>query len=149
MDPAQKTASAFHGRWTRIIRGFERVVVVFLMSMLMVIISISVLELAWMLVRDLSTRRPLLLDVEEVFELFGFFLLVLIGVDLLTTLKAYVTEGVIHAEAVLEVALIAVAQKVVVLDMSRTHGLSLIGLSALILALSAAFWSVRAVRRRE
>lgn len=149
MDAEQETKSGFPVTWSRIIGVFERLVMTVLMALLMAIIAVSVVELVWLLYRDLSTRREMLLDVEEVFELFGFFLLVLIGVDLLTTLKSYVTQGVIHAEAVLEVALIAVAQKVVVLDTSRAQGLPLIGLSALILALAAAFWAVRTVRRRK
>ena len=84
--------------------------------------------------------------VEEMFELFGFFLLVLIGMELLTTLRAYVYERVIHAEVVLEVALIAIAQKVIVLDTSRASWATLLGLAALVLALAAAIWAVRFVR---
>jgi uncharacterized membrane protein (DUF373 family) len=81
-------------------------------------------------------------------ELFGFFLLVLIGVELLTTLKVHVTDGVVHVEVVLEVALIAVAQKVIVLDATRVDALSLLALAALVLTLAAAFWWVRIARSR-
>src|SRR4051794_8538991 len=107
-------------RWARIIRGYERIIIFILMGLLMVVIGVVTLELGWMLIEDLSPARRLLLDVEEMFELFGFFLLVLIGVELLSTLKSYISEGVVHVEVVLEVALIAVAQKIIILDASRS-----------------------------
>lgn len=48
----------------------------------------------------------------------------------------------------MEVALIALAQKVIILDTSRAGGPTLFGLSGLVLALTLAFWGVRAARRR-
>lgn len=47
----------------------------------------------------------------------------------------------------MEVALIAVARKVIVLDLSKHDGLSVLGLAALILALAVAFFRQRRARR--
>jgi uncharacterized membrane protein (DUF373 family) len=77
------------------------------------------------------------------FELFGFSLLILIGVELITTSNVYLRKGAVHVAVVLEVALIAMAQKVIVLDSARAGGLSLVGLAALILTLAGALWLVR------
>jgi uncharacterized membrane protein (DUF373 family) len=126
---------------------FVRGVVLFLMLLLMVVTAIAALELGWLLVGDFGSTRALVLDREELLQLFGFFLLVLVGVELLSALKFYVRSGMIHVEVVLEVALIAIAQKIIVLDASKTSGLSLLGEAALILALAVAYWSVRGVRR--
>jgi uncharacterized membrane protein (DUF373 family) len=130
----------------RVLRHFEHAVVLILMALLMVVTTVCTLELGWLLVIDLGTGALLPLDVEETFEIFGFFLLVLIGLELLSTLKSYLFERVIHVEIVLEVALIAIAQKVIILDMGKTDGLSLVGLAGLVGALSAAFWGVRKAR---
>jgi uncharacterized membrane protein (DUF373 family) len=119
------------------------------MTLLMIVVALSTVELGWLLLRDLSTVRVLLLDVDEMLELFGFFLLVLIGVELLTTLKVHVIDGVVHVEVVLEVALIAIAQKVIVLDAKRASALNVLALAGLVLALAAAFWAVRTVRNRQ
>ncbi len=135
--------------WARSLSsGFERVIVLTLMCLLMIVVIVSTVELGWLLFKDLSSVGTLLLDPEEMFELFGFFLLVLIGVELLTTLKYYLSEGVIHVEVVLEVGLIALAQKVLILDTSRATAMYLFGLASLILALAAAFWWVRTARGR-
>jgi uncharacterized membrane protein (DUF373 family) len=132
---------------SRVIYRFEFVAVVLLMALLMVVVAAGILELGWMLLTDLTTLRQQLFDVAEMLELFGFFLLVLVGLELLTTLKSYLYDRVIHVEVVLEVSLIAVAQKVIILD-TRAGGPALNGLAALVLALALAFWVVRIARRK-
>lgn len=125
------------------IRVFEHIIVIALMLLLMAVISLSTLDLVLLLIRDLSSVRVLVLDVDEILELFGFFLLVLVGLELLVTLKAYLYQRVIQVEVVLEVSLIAVAQKIIILDAVRAGGPLLVGLASLVLALSLAFWVVR------
>ena len=130
-----------------IIRRFEHAIVLVLLGLLMVVVSLSTLELAWRLFKDLASEDVLVLEITELFELFGYFLLVLIGMELLSTLRSYLYERVIHSEVVLEVALIAIAQKIIILDVSRAGGLTLLGLAGVIVALAAAFWTMRWSRR--
>jgi uncharacterized membrane protein (DUF373 family) len=130
--------------WTKFIGFFERIVIIVLMALLMMIVALSTFELGWTLFRDLMSARLLVLDTEEMFDLFGFFLIVLIGLELSTSLKSYIRLGVVRGDVVIEVALIAIAQKLIILDMSRYGGAALAGLAALVLALAVAFWLVRA-----
>jgi len=134
--------------WRRLVAHFEHAVVLTLIGLLMIVVATSTFELGWLLLKDLSSLGKMALDAEEMFELFGFFLLVLIGLELIATLKAYMGEGVVHVEVVLEVALIAIAQKIIILDSSRTGWPTVLALAAMILALSVAFWLVRAHHRR-
>jgi uncharacterized membrane protein (DUF373 family) len=142
----EPTGSRRVGTIARLVGGFEDAAVVLLMGLLVVVVTISTGELGWLLVQDLTTPGTLLLDLGELLELFGFFLLVLVGLELLTTLKSYLYDRVIHVEVVLEVSLIAVAQKVIILD-TRTGGPTLLGLAGLVIALALAFWVVRVARR--
>ena len=135
--------------WSRVIKRFEHIVVLVLIGLLMVVVTVSTIELGWLLFEDLRSTRELLLDVEEMFDLFGFFLLVLIGLELVTSLKSYIRDGVVHVEVVLEVALIAIAQKIIIIDASRAGGLTLFGQAALIIALAIAFRLVRTAPRRS
>jgi hypothetical protein len=84
-----------------------------------------------------------LIPVQGLLDIFSFFLLILIGVELLETLKAYVKKDVIHVRLVIEVALIAMARKVIVLEPDHVAGPILFGMAALILALSVAFYFER------
>jgi len=146
MDEETKAGNAV-GVMGQVVGRFEDIAVLLLMGLLMVVVAISTVELGWLLFKDLTTVGTMLVDVEEMLELFGFFLLVLVGLELLTTLKSYLYDRVIHVEVVLEVSLIAVAQKVIILD-TRTGGATLFGLAGLVMALALAFWVVRIARRR-
>ncbi|WP_224248140.1 phosphate-starvation-inducible PsiE family protein [Hyalangium gracile] len=126
------------GRLSLIIKKFERFVVVSIIVMMMVVVALSTLELGWIITKDIITPPILLLDEDELLEIFGFVLLILIGVELLETIKAYLRDSVIHVEIVLEVALIAIARKVIVVDLSKYDGISVLALAALIIALAAA-----------
>ena len=122
---------------------FEKVIVVSLIAMMIVIIAFSTIELGWLVIQDLITQPILRFEIDELLDIFGFFLLILIGVELLETIKAYLIEHVVHVEIVLEVALIAVARKVIILDVKELPSLTLIGIAALIITLAAAYYLER------
>ena len=148
MEPAPDRRPSRSDRISRVVGGFERSIVLVLMGLLVVIITLSTVDLILLIVRDVGTKKALLLNLDEMLELFGFFLMVLVGMELLASLKSYLFEPVIHVEVVLEVALVALAQKIIILDSSRAGGPTMFGLAALILALGAALWGIRSRRRR-
>jgi uncharacterized membrane protein (DUF373 family) len=131
-----------------VVHRFEQVVMLVLVLFLMVITSVCTVELGILLGQDLTEGTLLPLDVEDTFELFGFLLLIVVGLELLSTLKSYLLSRVFYTEVVIEVALIAVAQKIIVMDLSRADGFTLLGLAGLFGALVGAFWVVRTARTR-
>ena len=134
---------------SRAIKKFERAIVVSLIAMMMVVVALSTVELAWTIARDIITPPVILLEVDELLDIFAFFLLIVIGLELLETIKAYLRANVIHVEIVLEVALIAIARKVIVLDLTKYDGLSVLGIAALIITLAGASFLQRIARLRE
>ncbi len=128
---------------TEILKKFERIIVLSLIGMMMVVITLATVELAWIIIKDIISPPIILLEIEELLEIFGFFMLVLIGVELLETIKAYLIEKVVHVEIVLEVALIAIARKVIILDLEKYGSLTLLGVASLILAVAVGFYAVR------
>jgi uncharacterized membrane protein (DUF373 family) len=133
----------------RLIRRFEYVIVIALVFMMMLVVALSTIELGSIIIRDVTTEPIILLEVDELLEIFGFFLLILIGVELLQTIMAYLRDNVIHVEIVLEVALIAVARKVIVLDHGKYDGNTILAIAALIVALGVAFLLERRARPRR
>jgi uncharacterized membrane protein (DUF373 family) len=125
------------------LKKFEHAVIVSLISMMILVVLLSTVELGWIIIKDILTPPIILLDINELLEIFGFFLLVLIGVELLETIKAYLLEKVVHVEIVLEVALIAIARKVIILDLEKYDSLTVLGMAGLILAVAVAFYVVR------
>ena len=133
-----------------VLKKFEKVVLLALVFMMSVVVFLSTLELGWILIRDIVTPPVVLLDIDELLDVFGFFLLVLIGIELLETIKTYFVEHVIHAEVVIEVAMIAIARKVIILDVKELPSLTLLGIAAIIITLAVAYWLVkRGIKERQ
>jgi uncharacterized membrane protein (DUF373 family) len=122
---------------------FERIITSILIVMMAAVVILATLELGWILLKDVLTPPVLLLEIEELLELFGLFLLVLIGIELLHSVRTYLAHRQVHLQAVLAVALIAVARKIVILDPGKTEELSLLGMAAVILALTVGYYLVR------
>jgi uncharacterized membrane protein (DUF373 family) len=130
------------------LKWFERAVVMALIVMMALIVFLSTVELGWIIILDMITPPIILPQITELLEIFGFFLLILIGIELLETIRAYLVEHVVHVEVVLEVALIAIARKVIILEPKEMSSLTLFAIATLILALGAGFWLVRRDRQR-
>src|SRR6202158_4142932 len=128
-----------------------------LAAMLVVVMLLSTVHLGVLIAEEVWKPPRWLIPVQGLLEIFGYFLLVLIGIELLDTLKAYGRKDVIYVRVVLAVALIAMARKVIIEEPNTVPGLTLFGIAALILALGIAFYferqgkretSPRAVRRQ-
>ena len=127
---------------------FETVINVTLLVMLAIVVMLATVDLGWLIIKDILSPPILLLDIAELLELFGAFLLVMIGLELLGTIKTYITKNTVHVEVVLLVAIIAIARKVVILEPKELDGAGLLGIAAIILALTAGYYLVRLGRRR-
>ncbi|HOI41581.1 MAG TPA: phosphate-starvation-inducible PsiE family protein [Elusimicrobiales bacterium] len=124
-------------------KKFEKAVVMALAALLAATILFSTLELAVTLFKDLASPPLLMLEMHELLDIFGLFLLVLLGLELLETMKAYLRENVVHVEVVMIVAIIAIARKVIILDIKELHGTVLLGLAALLAALAFGYVHIK------
>ena len=131
-----------------IINNFEKGVYYALMVMLAAVIFFGVIELFIILVGALVIDLSYRLANHEILQIFGYFLLILIGIELLETIKAYLIKNEIHVEIIILVAIIAVARKIILLDpfAGGTEALNSTGMMALgvvIIALAASYYLVK------
>ena len=124
----------------------QKLTVVTLAGMLVVVMVLSTIHMGVLIWQEILKPPRFLIPVQGLLGIFGYFLLVLIGVELIETLKAYVREDAIHVRVVLEVALIAMARKVIIEEPNEVPSLTLFGISSLILALGIAFYFERQVK---
>lgn len=131
------------------LRKFKKTLISALTIMMALVLLLATIELGWIIVKDIITPPIFLLDITELLEIFGLFMLVLIGVELLETIiKTYLNEGVNHAEIVIAVAIIAIARKIIILDMKKVESGILLGIAATILALAIGHYLVRSKEKR-
>jgi uncharacterized membrane protein (DUF373 family) len=131
----------------RLIGVAQKITVVALAGLLIVVVLLSTVHLGVLITEEILKPPRWLIAVQGLLDIFGYFLLVLIGVELLETLKAYLRKDVIHVRVVLEVALIAMARKVIIEEPNTAPGTTLFGIAALILALGVAFYFERQAKR--
>ena len=130
-----------------IVDKFEKMVYAVLMALLMLVIAISLIDLAWLLYQSLVVTSQYLLETHELIAVLGAFLLVLICIELLDTIKAYFKENTIHVEIVILLAIIAVARKVILLDptgmTSIEFGVEMIGIGVIVISLAAGYYVLK------
>lgn len=112
--------------------------------MMALVLLLATIELGWVIYKDIVSPPIFLLDINELLEIFGLFMLVIIGIELFETImKTYLTEGYDHAQVVLSVAIIAIARKVIILDVKEVDSLTLFGIGIIILALSIGYYLIK------
>ena len=126
-----------------IIHKFEWFIVLALLLMMMLALLASTVELAIILVEQLLAPPMLLLDVKEMLTVFSFFLMVLIGLELVETIKMYLDENVFRVEVVVLVSIIAVTRKIIIIDFDSVSYEILLSVAALMIALSAGYFLLK------
>jgi uncharacterized membrane protein (DUF373 family) len=129
------------------LRGFEGLISKLLSIAMVFVILIAVYDLADYLITDVfSEPRGRFSTI--LFTIFGLFLNVLIALEILENITAYLKNHVIQVELVIVTSLVAVSRKIIILDLEKTAGIDLMALAAAILSLSVSYWLVREVNRR-
>ena len=127
-----------------ILKKFEKFMIQALMVMMAIVLGLSTLDLGWLIIKDIIGPPLLLLSVDQLLEIFGLFMLVVIGIELLETImKTYITQGQPHYEVVISVAIIAISRKVIILDLKEVDGLSLIGIASIVVALTVGYFLMK------
>ncbi len=109
---------------------------------MIVVIMVSVCDLLIYLAIELVNDPQNLLK-DTLFVIFGLFLNVLIALEILENITAYLKKHVIQVELVIVTSLIAVSRKIIILDLEKKTAADLIGLATAIFALSISYLIVR------
>ena len=125
---------------------FESLVVKALLFMMAIVVILSAVELGYILIKDIVTPPILILEIDELLEIFGMFMLVLIGLELFESIQVYHKDRIIRVEVVVMVAIIAVSRKVIILDYKSLSSLTFLELGVGILCLGLTYLLIRARR---
>ncbi|WP_370573219.1 phosphate-starvation-inducible PsiE family protein [Methanomethylovorans sp.] len=121
---------------------FQTLIVKSIIVMMVIVILSSTLEVGWIILRGLITPPVIFLNVEKVLDIFGLFFLVIIGIELLETIKMIITESTMNVGVIILVGITAIVRKVIIIDLKTTAPLFLMGLGVLVLALAGAYYLI-------
>ena len=127
----------------KVIEFIERVIiwgVILVMSILLVLAFIDIL----FVIKEKALAPPMLIiNADGLMSLFSLFLVLLIGLELLETVKTYLKEDIVHVEFIILVAIIAISRKAIVWDFNKYTTEQLIGLAVMILALGGTYFMIK------
>ncbi|MFN9736874.1 MAG: phosphate-starvation-inducible PsiE family protein [Microcystis sp.] len=129
------------------IHTIENLVSKVLSVALIVVILVSLYDLVVILIKDLFTREPVGFFSKTLIEIFGLFLNILIALELLENVTAYLRKHIVQVELVVVTALIAISRKIIIFDPNKYSKDDLIALTVGTLALAASYWLIRKVNR--
>jgi uncharacterized membrane protein (DUF373 family) len=126
-----------------LLKLYFKIMYIILIILFAVIVTFAIYQLIILVSETVWVHSPGLLENHELLDIFGYFLLVLIGVELLATLAAYLNEKVIHVEIVVVVAIIAIARGVILWEPGTTESLIMFGTAAVIFALCSGYYFLK------
>jgi uncharacterized membrane protein (DUF373 family) len=134
-------------RTEQLLQRFEAVIVGALQLLLVILIVIATITLFALFFQGVRNNIGEIGSTEELHVVlqrgFGGVLIVLLGLELLETLKTYFSEHHIRVEVIIVVAMIAVGRHIIQLDFERASASLLLGISALLLVLATGYFLVR------
>jgi uncharacterized membrane protein (DUF373 family) len=132
----------------RLAGKFELLINAVLLVFIALVLLLTTAQLGWEIVAAFINPPLLHFDPNQLLAFFGGFLLILIGVELMNTVKIYLIDRSVHIEVILAVGLVAITRKVVVLDHEKLDGTSLIGIAVIIISLAVSYYLVRLSHQR-
>jgi len=131
----------------RILSKLEAIVVAAMQVLLIVVVLVGTFTLYLLLAKNLLSQATQIESAAALLptlqQSFGGVLTVVLGLELLETLKTYFTEHHVRLEVILVVAIIAVGRHVIQLDFGHTPGAVLLGISGVILALTLGYFLIK------
>ena len=134
-----------HGimRAMKFLDQLEKYAAIALLALMGLIVVSATLEVGYEIATNLFAPPGFFIGVRDLFELFGLFLMVLIGLELMASIRMYLEDHRIHAEVMLLVAITAITRKIVILDATQMEPMILFGIGFIVIALTAGYLFVR------
>jgi uncharacterized membrane protein (DUF373 family) len=121
------------------VKRLEHWVALVLCGMVCVIVVLATVELGIGIVRDIATPPVLFPGIDKLLDLFGQVLLVVMGIELVETMRVLASEGVARVDVVIGAAAVALARRVVVLEPGHVSTGTFFAVAAMFAALAIAY----------
>jgi len=127
----------------KIFHTIETYIATALLVLMGLVVISGAVELAYEIFLSMIEPPGFFVGVSELLDIFGLFLMILIGLELMTSIKMYLKDHTIHAEMMFLVALTAVTRKIIIFDATKAEPLVIFGVGFLIISLSAGYYLLK------
>ncbi len=114
----------------------------FMIIMLALSMIFGAAHLTYIWVTGLLSPDPLyfVLDIHELFEIYGMILILVVGYELLKAISIILHSEKIPFLQILRIAIIAISNKMITLDIHKTDFNTLIGLACIMVSIGVAYF---------
>lgn len=122
---------------------YKKVIVYTVMVLLAFVTVLILYGVVLSLIDILTTSDGVNPDKHDMLQFIGNFLLIIVCLELIDTLAIYIRKHEIQVEAVMMVALTAVARELIVFDYEAMDASILIGIGLVIAAIASAYYLIK------
>lgn len=127
----------------KFITYIEKIIIWGIMLVMSTILILAFVDIVYEIAIHILEKPMFIIDANGLMELFSLFLVLLIGLELLETIKAYLKEDIVHVEFIILVAIIAIGRKAIVWDFKKYSTEELISLAVMIVSLGITYFLVK------
>jgi uncharacterized membrane protein (DUF373 family) len=121
-----------------------------LIVIMTLILILGVVDLLYLIYNKVINQQPyFLIDVTTLFDVFSLVLIIAVGYELIKSLILIIYSDTIPSLPIIEIAIIAVSNKIITLDVKHTDYETLFGLAALIGALGITHFLLKFNKKKE
>ena len=138
----QELSTEHHDPLIRAMHGIIRVCIKILAVMMVAVILWAVADVFYVIYLRLMAPPFMLLDINDIFKIFGAFMAVLIAIEIFINIRLYLGSNTLPVKLVVATALMAIARKVIILDLDNISPQYILSIAAVVLALGVTYWLI-------
>lgn len=115
----------------------------FLMGLLTICLVLASLDLVRILYIAITKPPFLLLDITTLFSIFNLLLIVAVGYELVKSFHTIISSNIIPTVPIIQIAVIAVANKIITLDLKNTNAPMIFGLAGIMASLGLSYFFLK------
>jgi len=132
----------YHDPLIRVLHHVIRASIKVMAILMAFVIVLGVVDVGYSIYDSLKSPPLLQLSVGEIFQVFGAFMVVLIAIEIFINIRLYLGSNTLPIKMVVATALMAIARKVIVLDLDKTSSNEVLAVGVVTLALGVTYWLV-------
>ena len=132
----------YHDPLIRVLHHIIRASIKVMAILMAFVIFLGVVDVGYSIYDSLKSPPLLQLSVGEIFQVFGAFMVVLIAIEIFINIRLYLGSNTLPIKMVVATALMAIARKVIVLDLEKTSSSEMLAIGVVTFALGVTYWLV-------
>ena len=117
--------------------------------LMMLVVMWGVIDVGYVMYQSLVSPPFMLLKVGDIFKIFGAFMVVLIAIEIFINIRLYLGSSTLPIKLVVATALMAIARKVIILDLDNTPPTYVFAIATVVLALGVTYWLIAKTKKHQ